>query len=87
MPMIASRLLPKAQSELAMMNDSVSANTPAVKEIDGTSVCFSFGTLRQGFVKRYEWTFEVPSVESGVLFKTRHPETENIEESCLCYTI
>jgi hypothetical protein len=43
--------------------------------------------LRQGFVKCYEWTVEVPSVESGVLFKTWCPETENIEESFVCYII
>jgi hypothetical protein len=68
------------------MNDIVPPATTAVQEIDGTNVCFSFGMLRRGFVKRYEWTVEVPSVERGLFFETWQPEMENIEESCLCYT-
>jgi hypothetical protein len=52
-----------------MMNDTVPATTTAVQEIDGTNVCFSFGTLLRGFIKHYELTVKVPSVEIGLFLK------------------
>jgi hypothetical protein len=61
------------------MNDMLPATTTAGQEIDGKHVCFSFGTLHRGFIKRYEWTIEVPSVDSGFLFRTWIPEKELIE--------
>jgi hypothetical protein len=58
-----------------MMNDIVPATTIALQDIDGKNDCFSFGVLRRGFIKRYEWTVEVPSIQSGLLLNTCHPET------------